>query len=240
MSLFTIPIRQINIYPRFFLTLQKQLEQFNATEMASLNKLLETVIGKLDDIRKFVHRCISDVENQKKMMEIAKNMNNCEEEIILPHRKVLREAVLRMCSDKTGKIHERHVFLFNDILIIAKEVSGTDLIAKLNNKRLQCCGLLHLEQVNAIDKGRYLTESTWSLIVENTSSSYSPWIFLCKSDLECDVWINYINDALKSRFNKTVRITFGQISIGDNNEKTLIKRSLFFSSLKREERRSRK
>jgi len=78
MSLFTIPIRQINIYPQFFLTLQKQLDQFNASEMASLNKLLETVIGKLDDIRKFVQRCISDVENQKKIIEIAKNLNNCE------------------------------------------------------------------------------------------------------------------------------------------------------------------
>lgn len=112
------PVQRIPRYLLLLTDLKKHTEQQHA-DYAHLEKAIE-VIGRVLDCIQAENK---KMENVGKILEIAESLSGYSGEHLLePHRSFVRSGLfnLRMLSTKKEQLSDVHVFLFNDIFVLAK------------------------------------------------------------------------------------------------------------------------
>eukprot|EP00727_Mastigamoeba_balamuthi_P010306 m51a1_g5899 putative phosphoribulokinase uridine kinase family protein (1154) ;mRNA; f:552325-557990 len=116
------PVQRICKYPLFF----RELLKYTPETHADYKELVEAR-DKIDEVVKSVNESKRKYEQQQKIMEIRNEVEGVwEEELVQVTRKFVSEAQLRGVDLRTQKEHEYKLYLFQDLLVIAKIAAGVE------------------------------------------------------------------------------------------------------------------
>lgn len=178
-ALLVTPIQRI---PRYRLLVGTLLEKTpsDAIDYAKLNDAHE----KLDEVANHINECVRQHENFTKMLSVQNRfVGENKPQIITPGRVFIKEGKLDKVTLK-GQSKERTVYLFNDILIVAKNES---------NGMLSCKEIFTLRKciVENVLGNKNSGQGLFRLISNSKNS-----ILLCSKD-ESSSWMCDIKTAIR-------------------------------------------
>eukprot|EP01086_Lenisia_limosa_P006836 TRINITY_DN26005_c0_g1_i1.p1 TRINITY_DN26005_c0_g1~~TRINITY_DN26005_c0_g1_i1.p1 ORF type:complete len:304 (+),score=45.25 TRINITY_DN26005_c0_g1_i1:33-914(+) len=171
------PVQRVCKYPLLLRELLKATNEdhpdyFNLTE--GLNKIRKTV-----DMINERHR---ERQNLERVSRVAQMLDNVPDnfQLIHPQRRLLKEGDCDVSSG--GKLHPRHIFLFNDIVLIVKmKKNSAKFRGQLPIKGLQLLPLASTKDMSA------------PIELQHPSGSV---ILSYPSTIDLDIWSKDINSAI--------------------------------------------
>ena len=110
------PTQRICKYPLLLADILKHTPDYHE-DYDKLAQSLEKVKAILDTINE--RKRVSEATS--KLIEINSLLDTCDIDLIVPTRHFIREGLLEVAFKSGGKTQEMKVFLFNDIVIVARE-----------------------------------------------------------------------------------------------------------------------
>ena len=185
LSLANILITPIQRIPRYSLLLQELLKHMAMShpDYENLDKALKGVLSIAD----YLEAERGKVEDTNKVVKIQEQLNNAPMKLVAPFRRFVFESDIieeHLSATKPGsamRIKMRHLFLFNDILIVAAP----------HRKRFDFRSVLSLNSVKAVPLTEANQSTTFRIVTTDSAHNFG-----CGSVSQRDEWVNQINDAV--------------------------------------------
>ena len=133
--------------------------------------------AKIDEVVDVVNEGKRTAERQMKIIEIQELMDNIPMDLVTPSRRFVREGDTELRHKITGKGDQRHLFLFNDLVLVAK--------ARKEGTRFEC-----LRYFNWADC-RFIVISEQGKVKHGFEIAHegNRYIFSCESKKMQDDWV---------------------------------------------------
>jgi len=182
------PIQRITKYPLLFRELQKD----TPTDHPDYKNIL-TCLNKVQSVAEYVNERLRSSENLQKMMEIQDNLTDSKGwHVIQPARKFIKDGELLMAT-KGGKLKEKYLFLFNDVLLITKpQFAKKTTYQFVESIPMDCSLIQSLPDSDSVSNG-------FELIRSDAKMKYS---FSAHSNMEKNAWVREFSSQIEFHLKK--------------------------------------
>mmetsp|Transcript_23345 Transcript_23345/g.36419 ORF Transcript_23345/g.36419 Transcript_23345/m.36419 type:complete len:660 (-) Transcript_23345:242-2221(-) len=165
------PVQRLCKYPLLLRELKAQSPEGHPDHDS-----IETAKAKIDEVVDVVNEGKRTAERQMKIIEIQELMDNIQMDLVTPSRRFVREGHTELRAKITGKGEKRHLFLFNDLVLVAK--------AK-DKGRFECLKPMHWQDC------RFIVISEQGKVKHGFEIAHEGerLIFSCESKKAQDEWV---------------------------------------------------
>lgn len=117
-SLLVMPIQRI---PRYILLLKDLHRSTDPVTDTEEHAKLGEAVQMISELAQYIDQSKRTSDNFLRLAEIQKKLHGLKEKLIQPHRRFIHEGKVVLTKQGVASTLERTLYLFNDILIIAKE-----------------------------------------------------------------------------------------------------------------------
>eukprot|EP01087_Luapelamoeba_hula_P010953 TRINITY_DN2928_c0_g1_i5.p1 TRINITY_DN2928_c0_g1~~TRINITY_DN2928_c0_g1_i5.p1 ORF type:complete len:1294 (-),score=313.14 TRINITY_DN2928_c0_g1_i5:53-3934(-) len=171
-------VRPIQRIPRYLLLLKDLVKHTGLTHRDFAD--LEKASAQISEVAHFVEEKAEEAERIGKLFEIQSRLYGEFETLVNPSRRFVKEGMLKAWSTDERRIRPRSVFLFNDIVVIAKQ-------KKAGTLALVFCNMYHLNNLSVSQPSEHEPRLVGFALKDNTAEVDIVRLY-AESSLDLEMW----------------------------------------------------
>ncbi|KAF0853011.1 conserved mitochondrial protein containing domains RhoGEF [Andalucia godoyi] len=187
-SLMIRPVQRLSKYPLLINELIKDTCEYHPDR-----KALEEALEKVKEATFDVNGKVQDMIMRKKFMSILEKVHGVEKDFLVPHRRFVKEGILKKISDRA--IQARQFFLFSDCLMYCKGSPGN----------LRCSGTIWLKN-SPVAWARKLSDAAGLQHLFQIVVPHRTYTLIADSNDDRDSWVAAIEAQVAKLIENTASL----------------------------------